>query len=290
MKSINTYYYDRDTLINFIKDNQLIDNASLLIQIFTAFNNKKYIYELLNEIKSILPKAMIIGATTDGEIMDGIVSTQQTVLSFTQFEYTDLKIKMVKHKKDGYFSGQAIANSLIKDNTKLLIAFVDGLHTNGEAFLQGINSINNTIKVAGGLASDSAMFTQTYVFTNDEIITDGAVAVALNSDRLYIHNDYSFNWQSIGKELIITEVKDNRVYRIGNRTATDTYAHYLGDEIAKMLPEIGIEFPLIVYRNGIAIARAVLGKEDDGSLIFAGNLKVGDKVYFGCGNAEKNIK
>jgi len=68
-------------------------------------------------------------------------------------------------------------------------------------------------------------------------------------------------------------------------SAVSMYSKYLGDEIADSLPAVGIEFPLIITRNGMKIARAVLGKEDDGSLIFAGNIHEGDKVQFGYGNS-----
>ncbi|MEA2091004.1 MAG: EAL domain-containing protein, partial [Campylobacterota bacterium] len=53
----------------------------------------------------------------------------------------------------------------------------------------------------------------------------------------------------------------------------------------KRLPAVGIEFPLLIKRDGVNIARAVVAKEDDGSLIFAGNLHVGDTVMFGHGDS-----
>jgi hypothetical protein len=84
---------------------------------------------------------VIIGSTTDGEIMNGKVSSGKVVLSFTQFEHTTLKVAAIEHKVDGYFSGQYLAKELIGEDTKLLIAFVDGLHTNGEEFLSGIDSV-----------------------------------------------------------------------------------------------------------------------------------------------------
>lgn len=284
MKSINTYYSDVVALHSFIQSEGIKDSPSLLIQVFTAKNDKVFIEDLLNHLVDVLPQAVIIGSTTDGEIMNGKVSTHQTVLSFTQFIHTILQTHTEAHKQDGFFSGKSLAETLIQEDTKLLIAFANGLHTNGDAFLEGIHSIDSSIMVAGGLAGDNGTFTQTYVFTKEGIMARGAVAVALNSNRLNVYNDYSFNWRRIGKELTITKVKNNRVYTIDNRTAVDTYIHYLGQEMAKGLPAIGIEFPLINMRNGVMVARVVLSKHDDGSLSFAGNLKVGDKVQFGYGD------
>jgi len=290
MKSINTYYTDLAGLRSFIQAHNIENSPALLIQVFTARNDKQFIETLLIHLSTLLPKAVIIGSTTDGEIMDGKVSSDKTVLNFTQFEHTRLKTESATHQKDGFFSGQSLAKALIQDDTKLIIAFADGLHTNGEAFLEGIHSVNHDVIVAGGLAADHATFDKTYVFTKKSVMTHGAVAVSLSGTRLNVYNDYSFNWRCIGKELTLTKVENNRVYTIDDRTAVDTYIHYLGEEMAEGLPAMGIEFPLISDHDGIKVARAVLSKHEDGSLSFAGNLRLGDKVQFGYGDPMEILK
>ena len=66
--------------------------------------------------------------------------------------------------------------------------------------------------------------------------------------------------------------------------AYKVYEKYLGEEVAKNLPAIGIEFPLIIQKKNETIARAVLSVHDDGSLSFAGDFKKGDSVTFGYGD------
>ena len=290
MKSINTYYTGKEELESFIADEKITNSSSLLIQIFSAIIDKTFISTLLSEVTQLLPDAVIIGSTTDGEIMNGKVTSGKVVLSFTQFEHTTLKAAALEHKVDGYYSGQYLAKELIGEDTKLLIAFVDGLHTNGEEFLKGIDSVNDEIIIAGGHAGDNGHFTETLVFTKEHILTQGAVGVTLNSKHLHVYEDYSFNWHSIGNELTITKAEGNRVYTIDGRSAVDTYAYYLGEEIAKGLPAIGIEFPLIVNRNGSNVSRASIAKEDDGSLIVGGNLYTGEKVRIGYGDRKEILK
>ena len=60
----------------------------------------------------------------------------------------------------------------------------------------------------------------------------------------------------------------------------------MGEYVAKSLPATGIEFPLIIQKNNIPIARAVIAVHTDGSLSFAGNLHKGDIVKLGFGNVE----
>lgn len=285
MRTKNIYYDGKEDYKIFVEEHSFKQEKNLLIQIFSSVLEEDILKQILNDILEITPQAKIIGATTDGEILDNLVTTNKIIISVTSFENATLNVAMQKNDDDSFNCGKELAKKLVQEDTKVLFLFADGLHTNGEVFLNGVKTISNDITLAGGMAGDAALFIDTYIFSNDGIITNGAVGISVNTKTLHIKTSYNFNWQEIGKVLTITKAKDNRVYEIDGKTAVDTYAKYLGEDIASSLPAVGIEFPLIIMRDGVKIARAVLGKEDDGSLIFAGNLSVGDKVHFGYGNS-----
>lgn len=286
MITLNTYYISDELLNEFIEAHNLQDSSKLLIQIFTAQNDFEFITQLTHFFSIHFPLSALIGATTDGEIKDGYVSTHKTVISFSIFESVHLK-SYISDTFDSYHqAGGDLAFAVIQDDTKVIIAFIDGLRGNGEEFLKGIHTCNPNITIVGGLAGDNATFTKTYVFTKESIISKGVVGVSLSSSSLNVYSDYSFNWVPIGKTLTITHAQDNRVYTIDDKSAVETYNYYLGKEVGGQLPMVGIEFPLIIQREGNLIARAPIAKESDDSLIFAGNLHNGDKVRFGYGDAD----
>ena len=286
MKTFNTYYTTQTAFSEFIHSHDLKDNNKLLIQIFTAITDEKKISILLQQITSLLPSSSIIGSTTDGEICSGKVSTGETVISLTQFEKTELKTVFVENTKGSEETGQELANILTTPSTKLIITFTDGLNCNGEAYLNGISSINNNVTIAGGLAGDNAEFKRTYVFTKKHISSNGAVGAALINHDLNIYTNYSFNWLAVGKNMKITKVDKNRVYSIDDLSAYETYRKYLGNDIAENLPAIGVEFPLIIQKETGPVARAILSVHEDGSLSFGGDFGYGDIVNFGYGDAE----
>jgi diguanylate cyclase (GGDEF)-like protein len=286
MKTTSVYYFSLEQMIDFIKTSSIEDSPSLLIQIFTAKNERNFILKLTTFFHTHFPLCALIGCTTDGEIKDGHVSTGQTVISFSQFEKTKLQVFITDSFKDYFQAGKLLATTLTKKDTKAIISFIDGLHGNGEEYLNGIHSVCNQVIVAGGLAGDNAKFEKTYLFTKDFICDKGVVGVSLNSSCLHIFSDFSFDWQAIGKTLTITKADKNRVYMIEDKTATEAYTYYLGENIGIKLPSVAIEFPLIIQKNGLNIARAAISKKDDGSLVFAGNFNEGDKVRFGCANFE----
>ena len=290
MRTENLYYTDKNSFNSFLKEHNFLSEKSLLVQVFSSELQKSKLQYVLSDITSLLPNSFIIGATTDGEILDNRVSTDQIVISLTAFEKATLKVASAQNSGDSFTCGAEIAKKLVQNDTKALFLFSDGLYTNGEIFLNGVKSISNDITLAGGMAGDAAHFKETYILSNDGVISKGAVGVSVNSETLHIKTSYSFNWQEIGKTLRVTKAVENRVYEIDGESAVSIYSKYLGEEMAGLLPAIGIEFPLIITRDGVKIARAVLGKEDDDSLIFAGNVLEGDSVRFGYGNTGMILK
>jgi len=287
MKTFNTFYTNKSKFQKFLKKQQIEDNPRLLIQIFTSFTQKEEIEKMITKITSLLPQASIVGTTTDGAIYEGTVTTDTHVIAVTQFEHTDLKTFCVKGKGiSSYNVGQKMANELSDARGKLLITFSDGLVTDAEEYLDGIYSINKTLVVAGGMAADNARFKETFVFTKEKIVSNGAAGALLVNPNLSVYRDYTFNWLPAGREMTITKVKQNRIYTIDNEPAYDIYAKYLGEDVAKELPNIGIEFPLIIKKEDEMIARAILSVHDDGSLSFSGDFRKGDRVTFGYGDVE----
>jgi c-di-GMP phosphodiesterase len=283
---MKTYNYTlNDKPLNELIDFSLfVNEKNVLIQVFCG-DKKKVFENLINNINSELPNAICIGSSTDGEINNSKITTLKTVISISVFKKTTIKTTYVK-EKDCFTNGVELAKRLCEDKTKLLIVFTDGAKTNGEEFLNGISFVNDKVIVSGGMAGDNAHFTQTFISSQNQILTYGAVGVSLNSDELNVCSAYNFNWSPIGIEHEIEEVKGNRVYKISGLKPLEFYEKYLGEYVAKSLPATGIEFPLIVQKNGIPLARAVIGKHRDGSLSFAGNLHKGDIVKLGFGNVE----
>ena len=258
------------------------DKKNILIQVFCGKEENTLEY-IINLLADNIPHATILGTTTDGEIKDKKVSTFKTVISISVFENTTIK-SSIKEGSNSFNSGYEIAKDIITDNTKLIITFTDGTTTNGEDYLKGITAYNKSIMVAGGMAGDNGVFKQTYVSCGRKILTNAAVAVSLNSDILLVTNDHKYDWSPIGIEHTIDRVKGNRIYEISGMDAMDFYEKYLGNS------DSYTEFPLIVQRNGMSVARAVLTRYPDGSFGCGGNLYKGDKVRLGFANAELIIR
>ena len=281
MKTYN-YTFQNNHFKDEINYSLFKNEKNVLIQVFCG-NDESTLQYIVNALYANLPNAICIGTTTDGEIKDKIVSTLKAVISISIFDNTIIKKAMITDE-DSFTNGYEIAKELITDNTKLIITFTDGTTTNAEEYLKGISAFNDSIMVCGGMAGDNGVFKQTFISSGKKILGYGAVAVSLNSDVLKVFNDYKYDWSPIGIEHNIDRVIGNRIYEISGMKAIEFYEKYLGNS------DSHTEFPLIVQRNGISVARAVLTRYPDGSLGCGGNLYKGDKVRLGFANAEMIIK
>ncbi len=291
MKTINYNYLNNNELENFINKNDKFKANQLLLQIFTGVCSIQFIREIINIIKKKLPHIKIIGATTSGEIIGDSVQNNSTVFSFTIFEATKIITYYTENKEHSYETAQNLIKQFDKTNkATLAISFTDGLNTNGETYLNAFHNYDNNLIVAGGLAGDNRTFTQTIVFTENKILTNGAVVALLYNDNLKVTTEVNFGWKNLGKKLKITKVKENIVYEIDNIPAVDIYKKYLGKHVVEDIPASIVEFPLIIQRDGVNIARAVVGQQEDKSLFFAGNINLNDEVTFGYANIKSMLK
>ena len=303
MKVFNCYFVDEKLIKEFIKNNSINKYDSILIQVFSGNNNLQFIKVLIETLKTILPQASIIGATSSGEILNGEYSQQKVVLSFMCFENITVKTGIIKNEKyDLYRSGKYLAESLIREDTKAMLVYSQGnINEKFEPskFIQGINDINPEVMLAGGAASSisTGMGTysmdnlfKTYVFTEAGISSNTAVACSFNGKQLQTFNDYNLGWKTIGKKMLITKSiiqgSFTRVYEIENIPAKEIYRKYFGDQVADNLPSSALNFSFVIKQDGLEIDSTPVKIYDDNSILYSGILNEGDIVQFGLGDTD----
>jgi len=259
---------------------------NVLVQVFAATSDLDHLQKVLDTLTAILPRCTVIGCSTDGTIDDGSIHPHGDIiqLTVTAFEHTTLSLASSDTFENSFRLGKMLASQIIRKETQLLISFSEASSVNGEHYLEGIDHHKNGIKVAGGVAS-TPTFTDTFVIADGQILKSGAVAVALHSTTLHVYTDFLFGWEPIGKKMAITDVRDNIIHAIDNKTPLEIFRHYLGEEVADAMPGTGSAFPLLLKRDGQYIARGIIGVEGE-SFIVSGNVRNGDKVFIGYGNPD----
>ena len=122
MKMIYNRYVNNDELVLFLDTLLSHGRKAILIQLFSGVMDKQPIQFILDLLVLNLPDAMLIGATTAGEIMDGVMSSSEIILSFSLFDATDVSTYYFPQSdfENGVHAGQQI----LTDRTKVCIALV----------------------------------------------------------------------------------------------------------------------------------------------------------------------
>lgn len=283
MKQYSILYNNYEELTNFVENNLINLYENVFVQVFVGVIERAFINNIIKEIRILVPKAEIIGTTTAGEIYKGESVSHTIAISFTVFDRVRIKTKLLSNN-DEYKLGINIARELVKEDTKVIILFMNGLSVNGWDIIKGIEAINSNIIVCGGKAGDNGYLKETFVFSKEGISQDGIVAASFSGKDLKVTTESSFSWSTIGKLMTITEAWGNKIIKIDDVSVVDIYKKYLGDEVASQLPISATEFPLVIRKKGIDIARVPFRCNKDKSLDFFGNVRVNDKIQFGYGN------
>ena len=278
---------DKKSLSKIIQKYKKHNYKSVLVQIFSSQTNEKKLTIIVKKISKKFQNAVIIGATTAGEILNAKMYDNSTIVSISFFKKTTLKVGYAK--KIDKKSGMKLSSQLCGKNTKATIILSQGLDGHDyEGFIKGFKEKNPNNIIAGGLAGDNFKLKKTFVILNEHIYNKGSVAVSFTSKVLYADNRYNLNWTPIGKEFTITKSSGNIVHEIDGQSSVYIFEKYLGKQIfdlgAKALPDFQL-----LYKEGLTIvARTPMARDKD-SLIFAAPIKEGQKVQFGFSNAPSVI-
>ncbi|GEM_PF-4262086 len=259
---------------------------SILIQVFATGESQNELENIVCTLENLFPTAHIIGALTQGAILDEKTQNEGVVLSITAFDKSVCKIKHLKTVTyaQSFQSGEYLAEELLNEKSKVLILFCDAKTTDVQSFTNGIRSIKNDILISGGVVESSVLL------SNYGISPEGVVCAVIENPNLHVQSYYKCDWIPFGKKFTVTHADDNRIYTIDHMKATDFFKHYLGEEAFDNFHHSRLLFPLVKKENGLIIARTMLNYFDDGSITFGAKMQTGEVYQFGFGDLEQMLK
>ena len=244
----------------------------------------------MQEISSFLAsmQVQVFGCSSCGEFVydaqEQVISEGALVCLLIDFAPGTFRIKLFEGQSRSSFDlGSTIGEWSVGTFAQpALFILASGLDTDGEQLVRGIQHVaGEAITMFGGLAGDDARFKETFVFSADKLENNGAIAMVLDLGCYSINGIATSGWVGIGADKLVTHSEGNIVYTIDGKPALDVYKEYLNVR-DKDLPEIGIEYPLMIKKRGQQnVLRAVINVDrEKKSLIFAGSVPNGSVVSF----------
>ena len=279
-----------DELINSTPFKKANRNAcSMLIQFYTADTQINTILSTIKYLKSNLPNAVIISATTVGEIVNGRSQTGKNVLGFTLFQNSQVAaIHQAVKPGSEQQSGNSLGNTIQTQHpdAKGVLLLSTPLSINAASLLKGIESTAPQYQLFGGGAGDYASLNNSLISCDESVYNQGVVAVVLSGESLHIDSKTYLGWRALSHAFKVTEVDGLVVKTIDNKPAYEIYQKYLNLENDDNFFLNALEFPFLLQRHNRLLARVPVGVTDDNGLIFVADIEQGESLQLGYGDPD----
>lgn len=290
-KTFSYVYINDEQLMQFIEQHSLSVYPNVLVQIFTGSADVKAIEILTASLKYHIPNGLIVGCTTAGEIYEGEMCKESTVITFTAFEKTGLKLLLTESSghANSFEMGQYICRKLTSFDTKAMVLLGAGYEMDADELLEGISDSFPELILAGALAGNSGT-KPPLVFSDNKIIENGVAAVSFQSDSFYAVAHVNSHWQEVGKTFTITEADGNNIYSIDGKKPLQIIKQYLGDDFLENMKNSRLEFPFLLEKNGEKLPLFIAKQLENGAIQVTGKVKNGQQMTFAYTNQDENIK
>lgn len=256
----------------------IAEARSVLVQVFWSSSGS--IGQIAEAILRRVPEAVLVGADSAGQISDGLVSSDGTVLSVSCFAQARLEPLFLDIGPGGEGeAGRGLGASLSRsEDIKAALLLVPTLSLDAAALVRGLREGFPSPLIFGGGAAQKPGPGKGVLF-GTTVSARGVVAVALCGPDLHAELRTLFDWRPLGPPVVLTEVESGCIRRIDGLPAFEHYRKNLAiqrDEDLYLL-----EFPLLLEREGRLFARNPLSVEADGGIRINADAFTGESARLG---------
>jgi len=267
---------------------------SLLVQIFSANDKIEWFLQLKQSIAQVFPTAIVVGASAVGEINEGQLNTDSTLVAFSFFKSTSLHLLSSECPVGSEIKiGQKLHQHIEELNIKIkgVLLLTTPVSSDSTSFFNSFAENRPGYPIFGGGAGDYANERKTLVFDGSRSFSAGVVAVAFSGEAICIEPFTYLGWIPLTQEMTITKVENLSVKTIDGKPAFSVFKKYLGLQYSNQFFQNVLEFPFLIQRNGQTIARVpFFVDESDDSIEFLADIYEGEKFRIGYGNPQNIIE
>ena len=254
----NLQYVSKTRLADSLKQ-LMIDygkNDDILIRIHTSIHAPDDAVELASFIKSIVPRAHIIGTSTSAVINGGKLMSDRCIVSITQVSEGSVhsaRIPIFDTKTGELIEAQELGMNIkakiITEDTKLLLSFFTPAYTEIARFVELSNERIPGIQMIGGVAEKNDLNGDFYgdsgfVFDENGSSDKDAIFASFSGKNLESVTSFVSGAQVVGDEYTITGIESRKIVSIDDRPAAEVYREGVGNLIQEK-PQMGFFFPLV---------------------------------------------
>ena len=266
-----------------------VKNKRILAGVYSSLSEEKWFTDVRTEINSYLPTATVTGGNCPATIDTSVNEQNHTQISLMIFDSSWVQGYSIPAEQSGhksYESGENLADRLLNEAplrpSGVMLLFSPTMLDVSD-FYAGLYAHMEGIPVFGAGVGGHPDIHKVIMMLDKNILTSGFIAIAFYGKSLRLESTHHLGWIPFGEVMTITSAQDNVVDSINHRSAAQLYNHFIGFDNDDFFSH-AMEFPFIVRRNGINIARVPFAVTDQQQMTFVADIRRGDQVQFAYGD------
>ena len=266
------------SVIDAIRSEPSYETASgILLQLY---NPRLDVEEelLIEALSDAFPSACLTGITAANIAKKKFdISDSPLLLSVTFFQNTRLiQFDFSMDTITAFVAGRIMNEFMEKmENLKCLQIFYASNNDSINTFINEFR--HHPIPIFGVKAGRNISRQNVAHVYGKKIYRNGFVIIAFESETLSLYMDNNLGWQPIGIEMVISKTNgENIISEIDKKPATEIYEKYLKVSPNPYFFENVCEFPLIIERNGLQVARVPAAYDETGAIYLTSDVYTGE--------------
>lgn len=264
--------------------------SHVVFQIYSDSLDRGQIDLVCDVVSQSFPDAICMGCSTNGNIIEGRLSSASISIVCTIFEYPTTKIKLLQFTLNSEtvfdvveeVKKEICANPWVRAVEMQLT--IRGMSMT--PFCDAFKDIDPSIAIFGGGAfNPDLMRNDACIFSNVKGYSEqGVIFLLIGGEDFNIYTTYVAGWKPLGREFLVTKAKGALLYELDGKPAYDAYFRYLNIMKDEDFFYNTLEFPFFYMHNGINILRAPISCNDDGSLVMTSDIDENVKARLAYGD------
>lgn len=290
MKEYCILYENKLAFDRFIQKNKLDPEREYFVCIHTAIYNETTAVTVAGNIKSVLPKAQIIGTSTNCLIYKGDIIEDACLVIIFSFDKAGSFVRMIPYADK---SVEQLVDTLEQEIgdvpvQALFTFFPDGYFRVCD-FLDCFNERFSGVRMIGGLASPSAVTGESFIFDETGVKENTVAVGVIYGAELKCYSGILTGHEALGEVYTITKTKDDYIDEIDEVPCVDWMKEYLGvqefvengyrEGAAEV--DILLKFPLVLEGFSAASRFLQYEKETSRMKLYNDHMREGQKFRLG---------
>jgi len=264
--------------------------SHVVFQIYSDSLDRGQIDLVCDVISQNFPNAIYMGCSTNGNIVEGRLSSASISVICTIFEYPTTKLKLLQYTLNSETALDVVEDvkKEIKRNPWVKAVEMQ-LTIRGMSltpFCDAFKGIDPSVAFFGGGAFNPDLNrNDACVFSNVKGYSEkGVIFLLMGGEDFNVYTTHITGWKPLGREFQVTKAKNAILYELDGKPAYDAYHRYLNILKDEHFFNNSLEFPFFYNHHGINILRAPIACNDDGSLVMTADIDENVKARLAYGD------